>query len=148
MTTTSTTTWFARAASTLAAVFLVFDAIVKFTHLAVVTDATTQLGIPLDLNPTIGGLLLACVALYVVPPTAALGAVLLTGYLGGAAAMHLRVGNPLASHTSSPSGSACSCGAASTDATSRPGPPAMAHRRSSAMTCHHAHHVQETFRFT
>lgn len=99
MTTTTITTWTARSMSALAAAFLAFDGALKFTDLTVVHEATAQLGVPLALNPTIGTILLACVALYVFPPTAILGAILLTGYLGGAVATHLRVGNPLATHT-------------------------------------------------
>jgi hypothetical protein len=65
---------------------------------AAVTETTAQLGWPLEVMPTIGTILLACVALYLLPPTAVLGAILLTGYLGGAVATHVRVGNPLATH--------------------------------------------------
>jgi hypothetical protein len=82
----------------LAVPFLVFDGLVKFTSMAAVVDASNQLGIPLHVNPGIGILLLVCVALYAFPRTSVLGAILLTGYLGGAVAMHMRVGNPLFSH--------------------------------------------------
>lgn len=90
--------WAGRVMTTLVTAFLLFDAGMKFTHLAVVADATTQLGWPLELNPTLGIVLFVCLALYVTPPTAVLGAILLTGYLGGAVAIHVRVGNPLFSH--------------------------------------------------
>jgi hypothetical protein len=82
----------------LAVAFLLFDSVLKFTGMQAVVDASNQLGIPLHLNPGIGILLLACLALYAVPRTSVLGAILLTGYLGGAVAMHLRVGNPLFTH--------------------------------------------------
>jgi DoxX-like protein len=98
METTQTTLWAGRIMTGLVAAFLTFDGIFKFTRSPLVTEATTQLGYPLDLNPAIGTILLACVALYVFPPTAVLGAILLTGYLGGAVATHVRVGNPLVSH--------------------------------------------------
>jgi len=78
--------------------FLVVDGLMKFTHLAPVVEATEQLGLPMNRNPAIGIILLACVAAYAFPPTAVLGAILLTGYLGGAVAVHVRVGNPLFSH--------------------------------------------------
>ena len=67
--------------------------------LPAVAEASTRLGLPEHLGPTLGLVLLACLALYVVPRTAVLGAVLLTGYLGGAVLAHLRVGDPLISHT-------------------------------------------------
>jgi len=78
--------------------FLLFDGLVKFVQIPAVVDASNQLGFPLHLNPGIGALLLVCLATYAVPRTAVLGAILLTGYLGGAVAMHVRVGNPLISH--------------------------------------------------
>jgi hypothetical protein len=53
----------------------------------------------MDKMPTVGTILLICTILYIIPRTAILGAVLLTGYLGGAVASHVRVGNPLFSHT-------------------------------------------------
>jgi hypothetical protein len=52
--------------------------------------------------PAVGTILLICLAIHLIPRTAILGAVLLTGYLGGAVASHLRVGNPLFTHTLSP----------------------------------------------
>jgi hypothetical protein len=88
----------ARILSAIPVAFLAFDAAIKFTHLQPVTDAMSQLGWPVALAAPIGALLLACVTLYVIPQTAPLGAILLTGYLGGAVATHVRVGNPLFSH--------------------------------------------------
>ena len=58
----------------------------------------TKLGYPLSLTRTIGLLELACVVVYAIPRTSALGAILMTGYLGGAVATHVRVGDPLFSH--------------------------------------------------
>jgi hypothetical protein len=87
-----------RILSGLAAVFLIFDAVIKFIKPAPVVDAFAHLGWPLSSAVTIGILLLVCTSLYVIPRTSILGAILLTGYLGGAVATHLRVGDPLFSH--------------------------------------------------
>jgi DoxX-like family len=78
--------------------FLLMDSALKFTSLPAVADSFRQLGYPVALAPVIGVLLLACLAVYLVPRTSVLGAILLTGYLGGAVATHVRVGNPLFSH--------------------------------------------------
>jgi len=93
-----TSLWAGRVMTGLVVAFLLFDGLVKFVQIPAVVDASNQLGFPLHLNPGIGALLLVCLATYAVPRTAALGAILLTGYLGGAVAMHVRVGNPLISH--------------------------------------------------
>jgi hypothetical protein len=98
MTSSTTTLWTGRIMTGLASAFLILDGLFKFTHVPAVTETTAQLGWPLEVMPTIGTILLACVALYLLPPTAVLGAILLTGYLGGAVATHVRVGNPLATH--------------------------------------------------
>ena len=84
--------------SGLVVLFLLFDAVSKVLVLPPVVEATAQLGWPADSPRTLGLVLLACVVLYVVPRTAVLGAVLLTGYLGGAVATQFRIGNPLLSH--------------------------------------------------
>jgi hypothetical protein len=78
--------------------FLVFDGVMKLIHPSFVTEASARIGFPDQVNPFLGVLLLLLVALYMTPRTAALGAVLLTGYLGGAVAMHVRIGDPLFSH--------------------------------------------------
>jgi hypothetical protein len=67
--------------------------------LAPAVDGTRQLGYPESAVRTIGLIELACPAVYLVPRTTILGAVLLTGYLGGAIATHLRLGNSLLTHT-------------------------------------------------
>lgn len=85
--------------SVLAILFLVMDACMKFTTNIHVVEAQTQLGFPMQMTPGIGVLALACIVLYAVPITSLLGALLLTGYLGGAIALHLRVDNPLFTHT-------------------------------------------------
>ena len=61
-----------------------------------------QLGYPVPLAPVIGTILLICVVLYAIPRTAPLGAILLTGYLGGAVASQLRIGMPLFTYTLAP----------------------------------------------
>jgi hypothetical protein len=90
--------WSGRILSGLVAVFLIFDAVIKFVKPAPVVDAFAHLGWPLSSAVMIGILLLVCTSLYVIPRTSILGAILLTGYLGGAVATHLRVGDPLFSH--------------------------------------------------
>ena len=85
--------------TTLVALFLAFDTVMKLLRLAPAVDGTVALGYPVHLVAVIGVIELACLALYLVPPTAVLGAVVLTGYLGGAVATHVRIGNPLLSHT-------------------------------------------------
>ena len=62
-------------------------------------EATAQLGYPEGVILGLGVIELVCLIVYLVPSTAVLGAVLWTGYLGGAVATHVRVGNPLLSHT-------------------------------------------------
>lgn len=90
--------WGGRILTAVSALFLVFDGVTKLMRIAPVTEAMAQLGYPAGLAPGLGTLLLACLALYPVPRTSVLGAVLLTGYLGGAVATHVRVGNPLFTH--------------------------------------------------
>ena len=86
-------TWVGRVLSTLPAAFLFFDAVMKLVKPAPVVKATVELGYPESVIPRLGVLLLACTVLYVIPRTAVLGAILLTGYLGGAVATHVRVGD-------------------------------------------------------
>jgi hypothetical protein len=87
-----------RVLSGLVVLFLIPDGIIKFVRPAPVVEAFEHLGWPLTLANMIGVLLLVCVALYALPRTSVLGAILLTGYLGGAVATHLRVGDPVFSH--------------------------------------------------
>jgi len=82
----------------LPALFLLFDGAMKLLLIAPVAEAMQRTGFPLETARPIGIILLACVVLYLVPRTAVLGAVLLTGYLGGAVVTHLRLGDPLFSH--------------------------------------------------
>jgi len=84
--------------SSLVVLFLAFDAVMKFVKPAPVIQAFALTGWPDRLAVPLGIILLTCTALYVIPRTSVLGAMLLTGYLGGAVATHLRVGDPLFSH--------------------------------------------------
>jgi hypothetical protein len=86
--------WLGRALSGLSILFLLLDALGKFAKPVQVTDAFARLGIPISLCTSIGALLLACTILYAIPRTSLLGAVLLTGFLGGAVAIHMRAGSP------------------------------------------------------
>jgi hypothetical protein len=97
--TSNTAKWAGRILSGLPVAFLIFDAAMKFVLRPEVVEASARLGWPTAVNPYLGVVLFACVALYVFPRTAVLGAVLLTGYLGGAVAVHLRIADPLFSHT-------------------------------------------------
>jgi hypothetical protein len=94
--------WTGRVLSTLAVLFLIFDGALKLIKPVMVVDATVNLGYPASLITPLGIVLLSCVALYCIPATRVLGAILLTGYLGGAVATHVRVGDPLFSHVLSP----------------------------------------------
>jgi hypothetical protein len=86
-------TWAGRIVSGWAVVFLVADGVMKVTASSVAVDGTArQLGYPVADVVGIGVLLLACTLLYVIPRTSILGAILLTGYLGGAVASQVRVG--------------------------------------------------------
>jgi len=91
--------WAGVALSGLGVAFLALDGAIKLVPIQPVVEAFQHLGIPLQLAGSIGLLQLACLALYVLPRTAPLGALLLTGFLGGAIATHLRVADPLFSHT-------------------------------------------------
>jgi len=73
----------------LVALFLAFDGITKVIRVAPVVEACQKAGIASDLVTGIGLLLLACTAIYIIPKTAILGAILLTGYLGGAVTVHV-----------------------------------------------------------
>ncbi len=80
--------------SALSALFLLADSVMKIMQLVPVREAHARLGYPESLAPGLGILLLVCTVVYVIPCTSVLGAILLTGYLGGATATHVRVGDP------------------------------------------------------
>lgn len=90
--------WAGRIVTAIPVLFLLFDAVIKFMQIAPVRESFAQLGYPERLAPAIGALALACLILYLIPRTSVLGAILLTAYLGGAVATHVRVGNPLVTH--------------------------------------------------
>jgi len=87
--------WTGRIASVLAGLFLFFDGLMKVIKPAFVVQATVQLGYPENTIRPIGIILLICVIVYAIPRTSIFGAVLLTGYLGGAIATNVRVSAPL-----------------------------------------------------
>jgi hypothetical protein len=93
--------WIGRALSVLVILFLLMDAGMKIAALPIVTESAVMIGWTGDagFRRAMGLLLLAITALYAWPRTAVLGAILLTGYLGGAVATHLRMSDPLFSHT-------------------------------------------------
>jgi hypothetical protein len=93
------TRWAGRILTALPTLLLVFDVVMKLVKHSSVAEASARLGMPFDLAPGIGALLGLCLAAYLVPRTAPIGAVLLTGYLGGAVFAHVRIGDPLFSHT-------------------------------------------------
>ena len=78
--------------------FMLMDATMKLMQLPIVAETGSLLGWAPDTALPLGVMLLVCTILYAVPQTSLLGAVLLTGYLGGAVATHVRVGSPLFSH--------------------------------------------------
>jgi hypothetical protein len=90
--------WAGRIVSALVVVFLLVDGVMKVMKARVAVEGSMQLGYPESVVAGIGVVLLVCVLLYLIPRTSILGAVLLTGYLGGAIATHVRVGSPLFSH--------------------------------------------------
>ena len=91
--------WPGRVLTGIPVAFLAFDAAIKLARPPFVVAASARIGVPAELSVALGVLLAACVALHLVPRTAPLGAVLLTGYLGGAVLTHLRIGDPWISHT-------------------------------------------------
>lgn len=98
-TTPKTMTWAGWALTGLFALFMTFDIAIKLLDLQVVRDTLAALGYPPHLGRLIGVIELVCLALYLNPRTAVLGAVLFTAVMGGAVATHLRLDNPLFSHT-------------------------------------------------
>jgi hypothetical protein len=93
--------WTGRVLSGLVVVFLLFDGAVKLVPWPIVTETMDKIGYGSSesLARTLGVITVACTVLYAIPPTSILGAILLTGYLGGAMASHVRIGSPLFTHT-------------------------------------------------
>ena len=92
------TVWTGRTLTAVAVLFLIFDATVKLLQLTPAIDATAQLGFKASVLLPLGIIEALCLAAYLVPQTSVAGAILWTGYLGGAVAAQLRVGNPLFSN--------------------------------------------------
>lgn len=92
--------WIGYGLSGLFVLFMIFDGVIKLPPLDIVLQTMTEIGYPATpaMARGLGILALICTALYVYPRTSLLGAVLLTGYLGGAIATHLRLGSPIFSH--------------------------------------------------
>lgn len=86
--------WAGRIIAGLTILFFVFDVTVKVLRLPEAVEPTVRLGYPASLIFNIGIIELVCTLLYVIPQTSVLGAILLTGYLGGATAPHVRIGEP------------------------------------------------------
>jgi DoxX-like family len=85
--------WAGRITSALPALFLLVDGAMKLAKPAIVVETTVKLGYAESVIFPLGIVLLACTSVYVIPRTSVLGAILLTGYLGGAVATHVRAGN-------------------------------------------------------
>ena len=96
---TSTRRWTGRIVTGLVTVFLLFDGGLKVAAPAFAAAHSGQLGIPEHLVFPIGTIELGCLTVYLIPQTSALGALLLTGFLGGAISTHFRVGDPLLGFT-------------------------------------------------
>jgi len=95
MTVSKTRLWTGRILSVLPALFLLVDGVMKLVKPEVVVKTTLELGYAETVIVPLGIVLLACTILYLIPRTAIVGAILLTGYLGGAVATHVRAGQGL-----------------------------------------------------
>lgn len=89
-----TPVWVGRVLTGLAVAFLLFDGAIKLVPIAAVVEACQRLGYPGNIARHLGLLLIGCTVLHVIPRTQVLGGLLLTAYLGGATATHVRVGDP------------------------------------------------------
>lgn len=84
--------------SILPCLMLLFSAVMKLAHPPQLDEGFAHLGIPVSQALGLGILELACTVIYLIPRTAVLGAILLTGYLGGAMEAHVRLGEPVVTH--------------------------------------------------
>lgn len=91
--------WAGRIISCLAVLFMLFDAVIHIVNPPFVVESMQKLGYNAAITPSLGVIVLICTAIYLFPKTSVLGAILFTGYLGGAVATNLRVGSPLFSTT-------------------------------------------------
>ncbi len=94
--------WTGRVLSSLAVLFLAMDATMKVLQVPAAIEGTQKVGYPAGVVFPLGIVQFACLAAYLVPRTRILGAILWTGYLGGAVATHVRLGNPLFTHVLAP----------------------------------------------
>jgi hypothetical protein len=96
-----TALWSGRVLSGLVILFMLFDGAIKLVPWPIVTETMDRIGYGSSetLARTLGLISIVCTVLYAIPPTSIVGAILLTGYLGGAIASHMRIGSPLFSHT-------------------------------------------------
>jgi DoxX-like family len=90
----TTMLWAGRILGGLVVLFMLFDGVIKVMHLPAAVEGTVRVGYPARLVVPIGVVVLACTILYAVPRTSILGAILLTGYLGGATATQVRMEDP------------------------------------------------------
>ena len=95
------TRWTGRILSGFVIVFLMIDGAIKLVPWPIVTETMDKMGYGSSetMARSLGLITIVCTALYSIPPTSILGAILLTGYLGGAMASHVRIGSPLFMHT-------------------------------------------------
>ena len=93
--------WLGRVLSGLVIAFMLFDGAIKLVPWPIVTETMDRIGYGSSetLARSLGLITIVCTVLYAIPPTSILGAILLTGYLGGAMASHVRIDSPLFSHT-------------------------------------------------
>ncbi|WP_029581744.1 DoxX family protein [Bradyrhizobium sp. URHD0069] len=93
--------WLGRVLSGLVILFMLFDGAIKLVPWPIVTETMDRIGYGSSetLARSLGLITIVCTVLYAIPPTSIVGAILLTGYLGGAMASHVRIGSPLFSHT-------------------------------------------------
>ena len=93
--------WVGRILSGLVIVFLMVDGAIKLVPWPIVTETMDRMGYGSSdtLMRGLGAITIVCTVLYAIPPTSILGAILLTGYLGGAIASHVRIDSPLFTHT-------------------------------------------------
>ena len=90
--------WAGYVITALVVLFLIFDCTIKLLNLPMAIDGTVVLGYQASVVVPLGILQLICLIIYLIPQTSVLGAILITGYLGGAIATHVRLENPLFSH--------------------------------------------------
>src|ERR1700754_166791 len=93
--------WTGRLLSGLVILFMLFDGLIKLVPWPIVTETMDRIGYGSSetLARSLGIISIVCTVLYTIPPTSILGAILMTGYLGGAMASHVRIGSPLFTHT-------------------------------------------------